>query len=80
MDEITYSVNCPRDFGKVRSVSIRLARQEDGTHLPSPCIGCDYANGSAMCNYCIDCLFKMSLKDTSMQSYSQPITPRTLPE
>ena len=75
MKEITYQVKCPRDFGKVYNMTIRLARLEDGSYLPSPCSGCDNENGLPACVYCVDKLFKMSLKDPTMQSYTQPITP-----
>lgn len=75
MKEITYSVNCPRDSNKVYKMSIRLAKLPDGSYLPSPCNGCDNLNGSSVCTRCIKSLFNMSLKDPTMQSYSQPITP-----
>lgn len=75
MVKVTYSVNCPRDFGKVYSMEIRLVKLEDGSYLPSPCNGCDELNGSSVCTRCIESLFKMSLKDPTMQSYPQPITP-----
>lgn len=75
MVKVTYSVNCPRDFGKVYNMEIRLVKLEDGSYLPSPCNGCDELNGSSVCTRCIESLFKMSLKDPTMQSYPQPITP-----
>ena len=75
MVKVTYSVNCPRDFGKVYNMEIRLVKLEDGSYLPSPCNGCDELNGSSVCTRCIESLFKMSLKDPTMQSYTQPITP-----
>ena len=75
MINVTYKVNCPRDFGKVYSMTIRLLEHEDGSLLPSPCNGCDELNGSAVCKQCIESLFKMSLKDPTMESYKQPITP-----
>lgn len=73
MKEITYSVICPRDLNKVYTMSIRLAKLSDGTYLPSPCNGCENLNGSVICTRCIEKLFKMSLKDPTMQSYSLPI-------
>ncbi|MBQ3021917.1 MAG: hypothetical protein IJD91_01140 [Clostridia bacterium] len=75
MKEITYKVNCPRDFGEVYDMTIQLALQEDGSYLPSPCRGCDNMNGLPQCTYCVSSLFKMSRKDPTMQSYAQPITP-----
>ena len=75
MIHVTYKVNCPRDFGKVYSMTIRLLELDDGSLLPSPCNGCDELNGSSACNRCIESLFKMSLKDPTMESYKQPITP-----
>lgn len=75
MLEITYTVNCPRDFGKVYNMTIRLTKLNDGSYLPSPCNGCDNLNGAPECKQCIESLFKMSRKDPTMQSYSQPITP-----
>lgn len=75
MVKVTYSVNCPRDFGKAYNMEIRLVKLEDGSYLPSPCNGCDELNGSPVCTRCIESLFKMSLKDPTMQSYTQPITP-----
>lgn len=78
MKEITYQVQCPRDIGEVYSMTIRLARLKDGSYLPSPCNGCDNLNGLPACAFCIKNLFKMSLKDPTMQSYSQPIIPRSI--
>lgn len=75
MTNVTYWVNCPRDFGKVYNMTIRLAKLDDGSFLPSPCNGCYELNGSPACNHCIESLFKMSLKDPTMESYKQPITP-----
>lgn len=75
MKEITYKVNCPRDLGEVYNITIRLALKEDGSFLPSPCPGCNRMSGIAECTRCVDNLFLMSLKDPTMQSYSQPITP-----
>lgn len=78
MKEITYQVRCPRDFGAIYSMTIRLAHLEDGSYLPSPCNGCENLNGLPACSYCVEALFKMSLKDPTMQSYSQPISPRSI--
>lgn len=75
MLQVTYKVNCPRDFKKVYTMTISLAKLPDGSYLPSPCNGCDNLNGSSHCTSCIESLFKMSLKDPTMQSYKQPITP-----
>ena len=75
MKEITYQVKCPRDFGKIYSITIRLALLEDGSYLPSPCDGCNNMNGLPACIYCVESLFKMSRKDPTMQSYPQPIVP-----
>jgi hypothetical protein len=75
MLKVTYSVNCPRDFGKVYKMTISVIKLKDGSYLPSPCNGCEELNGSHVCTRCIESLFKMSLKDPTMQSYSQPITP-----
>jgi hypothetical protein len=75
MHEVTFSVNCPRDFGKVYKMTIYLAKLEDGSYLPSPCNGCDNLNGASQCTACVKSIFKMSLKDATMQSFSQPITP-----
>ena len=75
MTNVTYWVNCPRDSGKVYNMTIRLAKLDDGSFLPSPCNGCEELNGSPTCKQCIDSLFKMSLKDPTMESYKQPITP-----
>ena len=75
MLEVTYKVNCPRDIGKIYSMTIRLVKLKDGSYLPSPCNGCDNLNGAHECKCCIEKLFKMSLDDPTMQSYSQPITP-----
>ena len=76
MLEVTYTVNCPRDFGKVYSMTIRLAKLKDGSLLPSPCNGCDNLNGSSICTACIKSLFNMSLEDATMKSFPQPITPK----
>ncbi len=75
MDSLTYSVKCPRDSFKIYTMTIYLAKLPDGSYLPSPCNGCDNLNGSPICTHCIESLFKMSLKDPTMKSYSQPIIP-----
>ncbi len=75
MLEVTYTVKCPRDFGKVYPMTIRLVTLKDGSYLPSPCNGCDNLNGASECKHCIESLFKMSLDDPTMKSYSQPVTP-----
>ncbi len=75
MNNVTFSVNCPRDFKQVYKMTISVLKLNDGSLLPSPCNGCDNLNGSPICKYCIESLFNMSLKDPMMQSYSQPITP-----
>ena len=77
MLEVTYPVKCPRDFGAVYDMTIRLVKLEDGSHLPSPCNGCDNLSGAKQCKDCIESLFKMSLKDPTMKSYQKPITPQT---
>lgn len=74
MKEITYEVNCPRDTGNVYKFKIRLYPLEDGSYLPSPCAGCDFANGFDICTLCMKKLSQMSRKDPTMQSYTQPIT------
>ena len=75
MFNITYRVNCMRDYGKIYSMTIYVTKLNDGSYLPSPCNGCDKLNASPECNRCIDKLFKLSVKDPSMQSFKQPITP-----
>lgn len=75
MITVTFSVNCPRDFKQVYEMTIYLAKLEDGTYLPSPCNGCENLNGSSVCTACIKSIFEMSLKDATMESYPQPITP-----
>lgn len=75
MLKITYQVNCPRDYGKIYSMTILVVKLQDGSYLPSPCNGCDNANGSEKCEKCMQNLFKKSLKDPTMQSYKQPIIP-----
>lgn len=75
MHKVTFSVNCHRDFNKVYSMTIYLVKLKDGSYLPSPCNGCENLNGSSVCTRCIESIFKLSLKDATMQSYSQPITP-----
>lgn len=75
MSRITFEVKCPRNFGKIRKMTIYLANSEDGTCLPAPCHGCEFADGSPQCSYCMNRIFKMSLKDPTMKSYLQPILP-----
>ena len=74
MTTVTYKVNCPRDLGKVYTMTILLAKLENGTYLPAPCNGCENSNGSSKCEYCMESLFKMSLEDPTMQSFKQPIS------
>ncbi len=74
MREVTFSVNCPRDLNKVYTMTIRLLQENDGSYLPAPCNGCENSNGLPQCSYCIETIFKMSLKDPTMQSYPEPIT------
>lgn len=75
MSRITFEVKCPRNFGTIRKITIYLATLEDGSYLPAPCGGCEFADGSAECIYCMNSLYKMSLKDPTMQQYHKPITP-----
>ena len=75
MLEVTYTVQCPRDLFKVYSMTIRLAKLDDGSYLPSPCNGCDNLNGAPQCKSCIENLFLKSLKDPTMKSFPQPIVP-----
>lgn len=75
MLKITYQVKCPRDHGKIYSVTHSVTTLKNGKYLPSPCNGCEHINGSAKCEHCIQSLFKMSLKDPTMESYKQPIIP-----
>ena len=72
MEIIKYTVYCPRDYGKIYTMTIRVTKLKDGTLFASPCNGCDYIN---KCNRCITELFKKSVKDPTMQSYEQPIIP-----
>ncbi len=74
MRYIQFDVRCPRDFTTYK-MEIRVAILPDGSLLPSPCNGCDYMNGFEICTKCIDAIFKKSLADPLMKSYSQPIEP-----
>lgn len=78
MSRVTFKVNCPRDLGIVRSMAIQLVQREDGSYLPAPCSGCEFADGDKACLQCMDRIFQMSLKDLTMKSYPQPITPQTI--
>ena len=75
MSKVTFSVKCPRDFGKVYSMTIYLIKNEDGTLLPTPCNGCENLAGSYICDACVKSIFKMSLEDATMKSFPQPISP-----
>lgn len=76
MLKVTFSVNCPRDFGKIYDMTISVLNLKDGSLLPSPCNGCDNLNGSSICTACIKSIFEMSIEDATMKSYPQPITPK----
>lgn len=80
MCRITFEVACPRDYGEFRKMTIQLKMTNDGSYLPLPCTGCDFMNGLPECIHCIEGIFKMSLKDPTMQSYPKPVIPRTLTE
>lgn len=75
MRTITYKVQCPRDKFAVYEMTVVVATLPDGSLFPSPCNGCDMLDGSKACHECVESLFKKSLKDPSMRSYSQPIVP-----
>lgn len=80
MKQINFTVICPRDFETIRSMTIYLSSHNNASYFPLPCTGCDFANGSVFCSNCIDSIFKMSLKDPTMDSYHKPIVPRILTE
>ncbi|MEE0963090.1 MAG: hypothetical protein U0L73_02590 [Ruminococcus bromii] len=80
MNRITFDVRCPRDSGASYKMTILIKQRSDGSYLPLPCTGCDFMNGLPECTYCIEGIFKMSLKDPTMKSYSEPIIPHTLTE
>ena len=78
--KVTFLVQCPRDVGKVYEMTIYPLKMADGSYLPSPCNGCENCSGDSKCSDCIDSVFKMSLEDATMKSYSQPITPLPKPQ
>ena len=75
MQIVKFTVNCPRDYGTIRKMALMVYKHEDGTYMPMPCNGCDFSNASSSCIRCMKDIFEKSLKDPTMQSYKQPITP-----
>lgn len=75
---ISFSVRCPRDFGQVYPMKIRLLYTRENSWFPAPCCGCDWKSGSPVCIRCVSALTSMFFRDPDID-VSLPLTP-SLPE
>ena len=73
MDRKIIEVICPKNVCDIRKITIYLPKTEDGVIFPAPTYGCEFSDGGEACRSCAEHIFKLALKDPTMESYQQPI-------